>query len=517
MPFLLTIAQGKESGREFTFEQDSVLIGRTDDCDVVLYESGVSRRHARIFLDGNTFAIEDLGSSNGTLVNGAKIERHVLQENDMVGVGPLLFRFSAANSTSLTEIPLMGDGGMHTRIVSDTELQRSHNKGVAGASKGVSQAELAKLSRAQTGLLPAIAASAPRPSAIIRPDDEPSFPEDPHEINETMSGLKVVPPKALSKKPAPLTAAERARMKRESNAVVAGAKIFWAEASDAQRIAASLALTVLLLSVLGTFAWLTWPKDDTVKQVEATRLDGIPIEDSFGLGPGVTFERPDQKTFEFDVTTPVQAIAVLHTQSKDISSNEVIVSVNGAEIGKLPADTINTEERVTELVIPSTLLKRNETNIVTFDSVKNPPQSDPWRIWNTWIEIAVLPEIDEAGLIADAEKKMQRGTKREAQKDMAAGNAWDAYKAFREAWLTLESLPNERRPANHGLAIAKMKEMAVHLDLQCQKMLLQSRAEASRRQFDKASATLEFINQHFPSRQHPCQLRADQQRRELDL
>ncbi len=40
MAFQLKIAEGKDAGKEFVFEQDSVLIGRTPECDVVLYDAG---------------------------------------------------------------------------------------------------------------------------------------------------------------------------------------------------------------------------------------------------------------------------------------------------------------------------------------------------------------------------------------------------------------------------------------------------------------------------------------------
>jgi pSer/pThr/pTyr-binding forkhead associated (FHA) protein len=68
MGFQLVISEGKEAGREFEFDQASVVIGRTAECDVILYEAGVSRKHARIGVEGPGFFIEDLGSSNGTFL-----------------------------------------------------------------------------------------------------------------------------------------------------------------------------------------------------------------------------------------------------------------------------------------------------------------------------------------------------------------------------------------------------------------------------------------------------------------
>ena len=60
MGFQLVISEGKEAGREFEFDQDSVVIGRTAECDVILYEAGVSRKHARILIEGAGIWIEKL-------------------------------------------------------------------------------------------------------------------------------------------------------------------------------------------------------------------------------------------------------------------------------------------------------------------------------------------------------------------------------------------------------------------------------------------------------------------------
>src|SRR5437868_6677588 len=95
MAFQLTIAQGKEAGREFAFEQTSVTIGRTAECDVILYDPGVSRKHARIFEEGNAYCVEDLGSSNGTQVNGESIQRVRLNDGDVLSLGPVVFNFQA--------------------------------------------------------------------------------------------------------------------------------------------------------------------------------------------------------------------------------------------------------------------------------------------------------------------------------------------------------------------------------------------------------------------------------------
>src|SRR5688572_25287093 len=94
MAFQLKIAEGKDAGKEFLFEQDSVLIGRTPECDVVLYDAGVSRRHCRIFSEGDGYIVEDMGSANGTKVNGAPVKTQPLSDGDKLTLGPVVFAFA---------------------------------------------------------------------------------------------------------------------------------------------------------------------------------------------------------------------------------------------------------------------------------------------------------------------------------------------------------------------------------------------------------------------------------------
>src|SRR4051812_10324308 len=95
MSFQLTIAEGKEAGKEFVFDQASVTIGRTSDCDVILYDPGVSRKHARIFTEGASVFVEDMGSSNGTKVNGSVVKKKQLADGDAVSLGPVVFNFNS--------------------------------------------------------------------------------------------------------------------------------------------------------------------------------------------------------------------------------------------------------------------------------------------------------------------------------------------------------------------------------------------------------------------------------------
>jgi hypothetical protein len=67
--------------------RDGLQIGRSDENDVVIRDGRVSRKHARIVADGDGFAIEDLGSSNGTAVDGRRADHARLAPGTAVVVG----------------------------------------------------------------------------------------------------------------------------------------------------------------------------------------------------------------------------------------------------------------------------------------------------------------------------------------------------------------------------------------------------------------------------------------------
>lgn len=94
MPILLTITQGLQTGRELTFESAEVNIGRTSENDLVLHDHGVSRQHARIVLRDDKYYVADMGSSNGTVLNGSLLSgEQQLRDGDKIGVGPVEFTF----------------------------------------------------------------------------------------------------------------------------------------------------------------------------------------------------------------------------------------------------------------------------------------------------------------------------------------------------------------------------------------------------------------------------------------
>lgn len=76
-----------ETGAVFELRGTRMVLGRDKNCDIAIRDSNVSRSHAELVLDGSTWMIRDLGSTNGTFVQGREISRASLRDGDMVTVG----------------------------------------------------------------------------------------------------------------------------------------------------------------------------------------------------------------------------------------------------------------------------------------------------------------------------------------------------------------------------------------------------------------------------------------------
>jgi serine phosphatase RsbU (regulator of sigma subunit) len=93
MAILVTL-RGPEMGRYYPLQPERTTLGRQIDCHVCLAGKQVSRQHALIVCDGGQHFVEDLGSSNGTYLNGRRIPPHArvpLTDRDTVQIGPYLF------------------------------------------------------------------------------------------------------------------------------------------------------------------------------------------------------------------------------------------------------------------------------------------------------------------------------------------------------------------------------------------------------------------------------------------
>ena len=83
----LVIKQENNDAKTLDLGYGSVTIGRSADNDVHISDTTVSSHHAKIFTYLDASYIEDLQSSNGTFINGKRIEKHTLKPGDVVKLG----------------------------------------------------------------------------------------------------------------------------------------------------------------------------------------------------------------------------------------------------------------------------------------------------------------------------------------------------------------------------------------------------------------------------------------------
>jgi hypothetical protein len=126
-PYL--IAQtGPQQGERWLLQRDQFLIGRGAECDIAIPDRQISRHHVRLLRTPEGIVVEDLGSKNGTHVNGARISAPtLLQDGDIIQVAfSLELMFVAYDAT----LPLEGTGfGRQVRLRMDA---RSHQVWVRG-------------------------------------------------------------------------------------------------------------------------------------------------------------------------------------------------------------------------------------------------------------------------------------------------------------------------------------------------------------------------------------------------
>lgn len=83
----------------FTLNNSEVILGREEDCSICLPRSSVSRHHAQITWDGEDYVLEDLDSTNGTIVNNVRVSKCKLRNHDLIRIGEASLMFIIQKTT----------------------------------------------------------------------------------------------------------------------------------------------------------------------------------------------------------------------------------------------------------------------------------------------------------------------------------------------------------------------------------------------------------------------------------
>lgn len=142
--YALKFISGKYQGGEFPLKGDKqLIIGRSSELDIVLVEDMVSRKHAKITIQGGKISIEDLGSTNGTFVNGEKVKQSRLKEGDRILVGTSILKLVKAGANA----PELSDAQVKQNLeqVAAVQSQRQTKTAMTGKLEEVPLPDLLQL------------------------------------------------------------------------------------------------------------------------------------------------------------------------------------------------------------------------------------------------------------------------------------------------------------------------------------------------------------------------------------
>jgi pSer/pThr/pTyr-binding forkhead associated (FHA) protein len=117
-----------DGGQPIEIVKDLIVVGRKEDCDVRLEHKSVSKMHCVIVKSDNLLLLRDLGSTNGTRVNGTRVRRAVLLPNDQISIAHFKFRVSLGPD----EPPSPVQPHEHTQALNQVELAAILQKGRLG-------------------------------------------------------------------------------------------------------------------------------------------------------------------------------------------------------------------------------------------------------------------------------------------------------------------------------------------------------------------------------------------------
>jgi hypothetical protein len=140
--FALRFISGKYQGGEFPIRMNrEIIIGRSSDLDMVLVEDMVSRRHAKITSTEAEVYIQDLGSTNGTFVNGEKISRSRLNEGDRILVGTSIMKVVGADERSYSQT----EAEARRRLEAGAQRQSTAGRPMSGVIEEIPLPDLLQL------------------------------------------------------------------------------------------------------------------------------------------------------------------------------------------------------------------------------------------------------------------------------------------------------------------------------------------------------------------------------------
>jgi predicted component of type VI protein secretion system len=206
MDYQLVVIRGRSSANSVKLQDGVTTAGRQDECQLRIKSSQVSRKHCQLFEKHGMLLVKDLGSSNGTFVNGKKIEgQRVMEPGDELGIGPIVFRIekigqpipagspaqaggTSPHDTAVAEaVPVAGAVPVATAIPDDEDFEIDFDS-VPDAALDDDMGFEIELEDALSTPAPAVEAKpamSPGLAASTKPSPKKSEPEPPPKQEDT--------------------------------------------------------------------------------------------------------------------------------------------------------------------------------------------------------------------------------------------------------------------------------------------------------------------------------------------
>ncbi len=136
----LLVRQGQDQGTCYSLLGDLLFIGR-EDCQIVLNDTNISRKHAEISWKGDHYVIRDLGSANGIVYNGSKASESKLNPGDIVLMGLTVFEVYPSGQTRKNDKPMLATPIKRIAAAPDPALASADAASSAKMAKELSKAD----------------------------------------------------------------------------------------------------------------------------------------------------------------------------------------------------------------------------------------------------------------------------------------------------------------------------------------------------------------------------------------
>ena len=123
--YKLMYRMGLES-KSFELSRQRVIMGRAPTCDLVIRDEKISRRHATIFREGARWWVFDMGSANGTKLNGVDVVKEALKDGDVISLGEIELRFAGSENESISHRMVLKDESRQKNVTAAINMKDFH-------------------------------------------------------------------------------------------------------------------------------------------------------------------------------------------------------------------------------------------------------------------------------------------------------------------------------------------------------------------------------------------------------